>query len=160
MNISGILERSKMVTLKDVEELGFEFVSKKKDKVMKHVDEYKVPENVRKALVEAHKARSKMMGVEEPFSAIEADDGTKWSCLYNKKLKKYGFFSKIVDGTTAIFENGEAELDFFIADGDEHLCGAWIGNEELSDNIMLTEDSDIDSLKKFIEANSDLMEED
>lgn len=149
-----------MVTLKDVEELGFEFVSKKKDKVRKHVDEDKVPENVLKALVEAHKVHSKMMGVEVPFSAIKADDGTKWSCLYNKKMKKYGFFSKIVDGTTEIFEKGEAELDCFIADGDNHLCGAWIGNGDLSDNIMLTEDSDMDSFKKFIEANSDLMEDD
>lgn len=149
-----------MVTIKDVEELGFELVSKKKDKVRKHVDEDKVPENVLKALVEAHKVHYKMMGVEVPFSAIKADDGTKWSCLYNKKLKKYGFFSKIVDGTTAIFEKGEAELDCFIADGDEHLCGAWIGNGDLSDNIMLTEDSDMDGFKKFIEANSDLMEGD
>lgn len=33
-----------MVTLKDVEELGFEFVSKKKDKVRKHVDEDKAPD--------------------------------------------------------------------------------------------------------------------
>lgn len=149
-----------MVTLKDVESLGFELVSKKKEKVTKHVDEDKVPENVRKALVETHEVRSKMMGVEEPFSAIKADDGTKWSCLYNKKIKKYGFFSKIVDGTTAIFENGEAELDCFIADGDEHLCGAWIGNGDLSDNTMLNEDSDIGDLRKFIEANSDLMEDD
>lgn len=149
-----------MVTLKDVEELGFEFVSNKKDKVRKHVDEGKVPENVLKDLAEAHKVHSKMMGVEEPFSAIKADDGTKWSCLYNKKMKKYGFFSKIVDGTTAIFEKGEAELDCFIADGDEHLCGAWIGNGDLSDNTMLNEDSDIDDLRKFIEANSDLMEDD
>lgn len=149
-----------MVTLKDVESLGFELVSKKKEKVTKHVDEDKVPENVRKALVETHEVRSKMMGVEEPFSAIKADDGTKWSCLYNKKIKKYGFFSKIVDGTTEIFENGEAELDCFIADGDEHLCGAWIGNGDLSDNTMLNEDSDIGDLRKFIEANSDLMEDD
>ena len=43
-----------MVTIKDVEELGFEFVSKKKDKVTKHVDEDKVPENVKNALIEAH----------------------------------------------------------------------------------------------------------
>ena len=149
-----------MITLKDIESLGFEFVSKKKDKVRKHVDEDKVPENVLKALVEAHKVHSKMMGVEVPFSDIKADDGTKWSCLYNKKMKKYGFFSKIMDGTTAIFENGEAELDCFIADGDNHLCGAWIGNDEFGDNIMLTEDSDMDSFKKFIEANSDLMEDD
>lgn len=149
-----------MVTLKDVEELGFEFVSNKKDKVRKHVDEDKVPENVLKALVEAHKVHSKMMGVEVPFSAIKADDVTKWSCLYNKKIKKYGFFSKIVDGTTAIFEKGEAEFDCFIADGDEHLCGAWIGNGDLSDNTMLNEDSDIGDLRKFIEANSDLMEDD
>ena len=149
-----------MVTIKDVEELGFEFVSKKKDKVRKHVDEEKVPENVLKALVEAHEVHSKIMGTEEPFSTIKADDGTKWSCLYNKKMKKYGFFSKIVDGTTAIFERGEAELDCFIADGDNHLCGAWIGNGDLSDNILLNEDSDIDDLRKFIEANSDLMEDD
>lgn len=149
-----------MITLKDVEELGFEFVSKKKEKVTKHVDEDKVPESVRKSLIEAHELRSKMMGVEEPFSSIKADDGTKWSCLYNKKMRKYGFFSKIVDGTTAIFEKGEAEFDCFIADGDNHLCGAWIGNGDLSDNIMLTEDSDMDSFKKFIEANSDLMEGD
>lgn len=149
-----------MVTIKDVEELGFELVSKKKEKVTKHVDEDKVPENVRKALVETHKVRSKMMGVEEPFSAIKADDETKWSCLYNKKIKKYGFFSKIVDGTTAIFEKGEAELDCFIADGDNHLCGAWIGNGDLSDNIMLNEDSDIGDLRKFIDRNSDLMEDD
>ena len=149
-----------MVTLKDVEELGFEFVSKKKDKVTKHVDEDKVPENVKKALIEAHEARSKMMGTEEPFSTIKADDGTKWSCLYNKKFKKYGFFSKIVDGTTAIFDNGEAELYCFIADGDNHLCGAWIGNGELGDNILLNEDSDMDSFKKFIEENSNLMEND
>ena len=149
-----------MVTLKDVEELGFELVSKKKDKVTKHVDEDKVPENVRKALIEAHEVRSKMMGVEVPFSAIKAEDGTKWSCLYNKKMKKYGFFSKIVDGTTAIFEKGEAELDCFISDGDNHLCGAWIGNGDLSDNIMLNEDSDMGSFKKFIETNSDLMEVD
>lgn len=149
-----------MVTIKDVESLGFELVSKKKEKMMKHVDEGKVPENVRKALVETHKIRSKMMGTEESFSSIKADDGTKWSCLYNKKMKKYGFFSKIVDGTTAIFEKGEAELDCFIADGDNHLCGAWIGNGDLSDNIMLTEDSDMYSFKKFIEANSDLMEDD
>ena len=149
-----------MVTIKDVEELGFEFVSKKKEKVTKHVDEDKVPENVRNALIEAHEARSKMMGTEEPFSTIKAYDGTKWSCLYNKKFKKYGFFSKIVDGTTAIFDNGEAELDCFIADGDNHLCGAWIGNGDLSDNILLNEDSDIGDLRKFIEANSDLMEDD
>lgn len=149
-----------MVKLKDVEELGFEFVSKKKDKITKHVDEDKVPENVRKALIEAHEVHSKMMGAEAPFSAIKTDDGTKWSCLYNKKMKKYGFFSKIVDGTTAIFEKGEAELDCFIAQGDEHLCGAWIGNGDLSDNIMLNEDSDMDSFKKFIEANSDLIGED
>lgn len=150
-----------MVTLKDVEELGFEFVSKKKDKVTKHVDEDKVPENVKKALIEAHEVRSKMMGTEEPFSSIKADDGTKWSCLYNKKLKKYGFFSKIVDGTTAMFEKGEVELDCFIADGDKHLCGAHrIGNGDLSDNILLNEDSDIGDLRKFIEANSDLMEDD
>lgn len=148
-----------MVTLKDVEELGFELVSKKKEKVTKHVDEDKVPENVRKALIEAHEVHSKMMGTESPFSAIKADDGKKWSCLYNKKMKRYGFFSKIVDGTTAIFEKGEAELDCFIADGDNHLCGAWIGNGELSDNIMLNEDSDIGDLRKFIEANSDLMED-
>ena len=149
-----------MVTLKEVESLGFELVSKKKEKMMKHVDEDKVPENVRKALVETHKVRSKMMGTEEAFSSIKADDGTKWGFLYNKKLNKYGFFSKIVDGTIAIFEKGEAELDCFIADGDEHLCGAWIGNGDLSDNIMLTEDSDIGSFKKFIEANNDLMEDD
>lgn len=149
-----------MVTLKDVESLGFEFISKKKEKVTKHVDDDKVPENVRKALVDTHKVRSKMMGVEEPFSAIKADDGTKWSCLYNKKMKKYGFFSKIVDGTTAIFEKGEAELDCFIADGDEHICGAWIGNGDMSGNTMLNEDSDIGDLRKFIEANSDLMEDD
>ena len=150
-----------MVTLKDVEELGFEFVSKKKDKVTKHVDEDKVPENVRNALIEAHEVRSKMMGMEEPFSSIKADDGTKWSCLYNKKLKKYGFFYKIVDGTTAMFEKGEVELDCFIADGDKHLCGAHcIGNGELGDNILLNEDSDMDSFKKFIEENSDLMEND
>lgn len=149
-----------MVTLKDVEELGFEFVSKKKDNVRKHVDEDKVPENVLKALIEAHEVRSKMMGTEEPFSAIKADDGTKWSCLYNKKMKKYGFFSKIVDGTTAIFEKGEAEFDCFIADGDEYICGAWIGNGDMGDNTMLNEDSDIDDLRKFIEANSDLMEGD
>ena len=149
-----------MVTIKDVEELGFEFVSKKKDKVTKHVDEDKVPENVSKALIEAHEVRSKMMGAEEHFSAIKTGDGTKWSCLYNKKIKKYGFFSKIVDGTTLLFEKGEAELDCFIADGDNHLCGAWIGNGELGDNIMLNEDSDIGDLRKFIEANSDLMEGD
>ena len=149
-----------MITLKDVEELGFEFVSKKKDKVRKHVDEDKVPENVRKALVEAHKVRSKMVGEEEPFSAIKTDDGTKWGCLYNKKKKKYGFFYKIVDGTTLLFEKGEAELDCFIADGDNHICGAWIGHGEFGDNIMLTEDSDIGYFKRFIEANIDLMEED
>lgn len=149
-----------MVTIKDVEELGFELVSKKKDKVMKDVDDDKVPENVRKAIAEAHKARSKIMGTEEPFSAIKADDGTKWGCLYNKKVKKYVFFYKMVDGTTIMFEKGKAELDCFIADGDEHLCGAWIGNGDLSDNIMLNEDSDIGDLRKFIEANSDLMEDD
>lgn len=149
-----------MVTIKDVESLGFELVSKKKEKVTKNVDEDKVPESVRKALAEAREVRSKMMGKEEPFSAIKAEDGTKWGCLYNKKMKKYGFFSKIVDGTTLLFEKGEAELDCFIADGDEHLCGAWIDNGDLGDNILLTEDSDIGDLRKFIEANSDLMEDD
>lgn len=149
-----------MVTIKDVESLGFELVSKKKEKVTKNVDEDKVPESVRKALAESREVRSKMMGKEEPFSAIKAEDGTKWGCLYNKKMKKYGFFSKIVDGTTLLFEKGEAELDCFIADGDEHLCGAWIGNGDLGDNILLTEDSDIGDLRKFIEANSDLMEDD
>lgn len=139
-----------MVTIKDVESLGFELVSKKKEKVTKHVDDDKVPENVRKALIEAHEVRSKMMGEEEPFSTIKADDGTKWGCIYNKKMKKYGFFYKIVDGTSVVFENGEAKLDCFMADGDNRLCGAWIGNDESSDNIMLTEDSDMDSLKKFI----------
>lgn len=149
-----------MITLKDVEKFGFELVSKKKEKVIKHVDEDKVPENVRKALVDGREVRSKMMGAEEPVSAIKADDGTKWGCLYHKKLKKYGFFSKILDGTTLIFEKDEIELDCFIADGDNHLCGAWIGNGDLDDNIMLNEDSDIGDLRKFIEANSDLMEDD
>lgn len=59
-----------MVTIKDVESLGFEFVSKKKEKVTKHVDEGKVPENVRKALIEAHEVRSKMMGSEEPLTYL------------------------------------------------------------------------------------------
>ena len=149
-----------MVTIKDVESLGFEFVSKKKEVIEKQINDGEVPESVVKALTEGHKVRSKMMGAEEPFSTIEADDGTKWSCLYNKKMKKYGFFSKIVDVTTLIFEKGETELDCFIANGDEHLCGAWIGNGDLGDNIMLNEDSDIGDLKRFIEANSDLMEGD
>lgn len=149
-----------MVTTKDVEELGFEFVSKKKEVIEKPIKDGEVPESVVKALIKGHKVRSKMMGAEEPFSTIEADDGTKWSCLYNKKMKKYGFFSKIVYGTTIMFEKGEAELDCFIADGDKHICGAWIGNGDLSDNIMLTEDSDMDSFKKFIEANIDLMDGD
>lgn len=140
-----------MVTIKDVEKLGFELVSKKKEKVIKHVDEDKVPENVRKALVEAREVRSKMMGAEEPVSAIKADDGTKWSCLYNKKMKKYGFFSKIEDGATLLFEKDEIELDCFIADGDDHLCGAWVGNGDLGDNILLNENSEMIDLEKLIE---------
>lgn len=118
-----------MVALKDVEELGFEFVSKKKEKVTKPVKDSEVPESVVKSLIEGHKIRSKMMGEEEPQSTIFMDDGTGWSCFYDKRDKAYRNFFHRVNGEVFEFERNGTTLDCYVADGDDYICKIWMKSE-------------------------------
>ena len=118
-----------MVTIKDVESLGFELVSKKKEVIAKSMKDSEVPENVEKALIEGHKVRSKMMGAEEPQSTIFIDDGTGWSCFYDKRDKTYRNFFHRVNGDVFEFERNGTILDCYVADGDEHICKIWMKSE-------------------------------
>ena len=118
-----------MVTIKDVEELGFDFVSKKKETIAKPMKDSEVPESVVKALIEGHKVRSKMMGGEEPQSTIFMDDGTGWSCFYDKRDKSYRNFFHHVNGDVFEFDRNGTTLDCYVADGDEHICKIWMESE-------------------------------
>ena len=118
-----------MVTIKDVESLGFELVSKKKEVISKPMKDSEVPENVEKALIEGHKVRSKMMGAEEPQSTIFMDDGTGWSCFYDKRDKAYRNFFHRVNGEVFEFERNGTTLDCYVADGDDYICKIWMKSE-------------------------------
>ena len=118
-----------MVTIKDVEELGFELVSKKKEVIAKPMKDSEVPESVVKALIEGHKVRLKMMGEEEPQSTIFMDDGTEWSCFYDKRDKAYRNFFHRVNGDVFEFERNGTIFDCYVADGDEHICKIWMKSE-------------------------------
>lgn len=118
-----------MITLKDVESLGFELVSKKKEVIAKPTKDGEVPESVAKALIKGHKVRSKMTGSEEPQSTIFMDDGTGWSCFYDKRDKAYRNFFHHVNGEVFEFERNGTTLDCYVANGDEHICKIWMESE-------------------------------
>lgn len=139
-----------MVTIKDVEELGFELVSKKKEVIEKPMKDGEVPESVVKALIKGHKVRSKMMGEVEPQSTIFMDDGTGWSCFYDKRDKVYRNFFHHVNGVVFEFERNGTTLDCYVADGDDYICKIWMKSEYGDERAVIigneTTVSDFDNL--------------
>lgn len=145
-----------MITLKDVEKLGFELVSRERGTASKH--EENVPDCVYNEMLKRYYESTKDGG--RPLTAIYATiNGEDWSCevttstLNGEYVGLYCLdnFRREVPCDMYLFKKGTIPLNCYVVDGDDYLSEADSEDEEWFNGVeMFSKDDGIEKLETFV----------
>nr|DAW56343.1 MAG TPA: hypothetical protein [Caudoviricetes sp.] len=145
-----------MITLKDVEKLGFELVSRERGTASKH--EENVPNCVYNEMLKRYYESAKDGG--RPLTVIYATiNGEHWACdattstLNGEYVGLYCLsnFRRAVPCDMYLFKRGAIPFDCYVMDGDEFLSEADSEDEMYSNGAeRFSKDDGIEKLETFV----------
>ena len=145
-----------MITIKDVEKLGFKLVSIDRRTAGKH--EENVPDFVYNEMCKKYHESAKDGG--RPLTVIYATiNGEYWSCESTTSTlngEHYGLyclsnFRREVPCNTYLFKRGTIPLNCYVADGDDYLSEADSEDEEWFNGVeWFSKDDGIEKLEAFV----------
>lgn len=109
-----------MVTIKDIEKLGFKYLYEEPRAAHVHLLWSETPPNVKKALEESQKARALVTAVEEPYPSVIVDR-VRWEAKWTKRS---GFHSpvRVAHGTRHYLRRGDYDIYCDVEEGDNAIC--------------------------------------